>query len=35
MDHRSGQLVMEGCKVSNSSLMEESNLMEENNKETF
>ena len=31
MDHRPGQLVMEGCKVSNSHLMEESNLMEENN----
>ena len=34
MDRRSGQLVMEGCKVSNSHLMEENNLMEEHNKET-
>ena len=33
MDHRSGQLVMEGCKVSNSHLMEEeNNLMEEHIK---
>ena len=33
MDHRPGQLVMEGCKVSNSHLMEEENsLMEEHIK---
>ena len=35
MDHGTGQLVMEGCKVSNSHLMEQNNLMEENNKEAF
>ena len=35
MDHRSGQLLMEGCNVSNSHLMEEqNNLMEEHIKET-
>ena len=34
MDHGSGHLVMEGCKVSNSHLMEENNLREEHHKET-
>ena len=34
MDHGSGQLVMEGCEVSNSHLMEQNNLMEEN-KEAY